>query len=72
MITTTTASVLGRSADATTLYTSRLARHPLRRGHAHLLCIAPMLTDDPRRGSNTRWDATTMRPEKRADPLSCV
>ena len=24
----------------------------LRRGHANLLCIVPILTDDPRRGSN--------------------
>jgi len=31
----------------------------LRRGHANLLCIVPILTDDPRRESNdacnTRW-----------------
>ena len=26
----------------------------LRRGHANLLCIVPMLMDDPRRESNTR------------------
>ena len=31
----------------------------LRRGHANLLCIVPILTDDPRRGSNIMvifWD----------------
>ena len=30
----------------------RSARGPARRGHANLLCIAPILTDDPRRGSS--------------------
>ena len=29
----------------------------LRRGHANRLCIVPILTDDPRRESNTRWTA---------------
>ena len=27
----------------------------LRRGHANLLCIVPILTDDPRRESKTIW-----------------
>ncbi len=29
----------------------------LRRGHANLLCIVPILTDDPRRESNTLYIA---------------
>ena len=36
-------------------YTSRFVRvcvSSLRRGHANLLCIVPILTDDPRRESN--------------------
>jgi len=33
-------------------YTSRFVRV---RGHANLLCIVPILTDDPRRESRSTW-----------------
>jgi hypothetical protein len=32
----------------------------LRRGHANLLCIVPILTDDPRRESESFWKARSM------------
>ena len=31
----------------------------LRRGHANLLCIVPILTDDPRRESKSEWPPLT-------------
>jgi hypothetical protein len=33
----------------------------LRRGHANLLCIVPILTDDPRRESNEECRKTTLK-----------
>ena len=33
----------------------------LRRGHANLLCIVPILTDDLRRGSRRHWRSRTSR-----------
>ena len=33
------------------IHTHISACHPLRRGHANLLCIVPIVTDDPRRES---------------------
>ena len=37
-----------------------LCASTLRRGHANLLCIVPMLTDDPRRESNVNSSVTTI------------
>ena len=39
--------IMGMATEKEAKYTSRLRVSSLRRGHANLLCIVPILSDDP-------------------------